>query len=115
MLQDQACVFFYVNGQFLIHGCDLEHAEKYGDFLICPDSHFDIWDRYYAGRYHVEYDYYPRGRVAYDQVRQEFRILYDRCIADKMRQFAQERYTGAVSFGLDEHYRCRKCNKGYII
>lgn len=114
MLQNQVCLFFYVNGRFLIHGCTLDEAEEYGDFLIYPGGHFDIWDKEYANRYHVDYDYFPRGRVAYNRVKQEFQILFDRCIADKMPQFAEERYTTAYTLGLDAHYRCHRCNRGYI-
>lgn len=59
MPQNQVSLFFYVNGQFLIHGCDLADAENYGDFLIYPDSHFEIWEKYYAKRYPVDFDFFP--------------------------------------------------------
>ena len=39
------CLFFYVKGNFLIHGCKLEQAENYGDFIVYSDSHLKIWDR----------------------------------------------------------------------
>lgn len=115
MTQNQVCLFFYVNGQFLVHGCELENAEKYGDFLIYPGGHYDIWERHYAKRYHVDYDYFPRGRVAYNNVKQEFQILFDHCIEDRMPQFAKEHYSGAFSLGFDEHYQCHKCNSEYVV
>ena len=114
-MKNQVCLFFYVNGQFLIHGCDLAEAESYGDFLIYPGSHFEIWDRYYAGRYHVDYDFFPRGRVAYSKSRQTFQILSDRCIAAEVQRFAREHYDRPFTLGLDEHYQCRRCNKEYVI
>ena len=75
MEMNQVCLFFYVNGQFLIHGCELKDAETYGDFLIYPGSHFDVWESNYAKRYSVDFDYYPRGRVAYRKTNRTFQIL----------------------------------------
>lgn len=115
MSQNQVCLFFYVNGQFLIHGCSLSEAENYGDFLVYPDSHFEIWDKHYAKRYPVDFDFYPRGRVAYRKSTQTFQILYDRCIEKEMQKFAAEHYDGNVTFGLDEHYQCHRCNKDYVV
>ena len=59
------CLFFYVKGKFIIHGYTLAEAETYGDFLIYPGGHFDIWEDNYYKNYGVDYDYFPRGRVAY--------------------------------------------------
>ena len=35
-------LFFYVKGKFLIHGCKLEQAENYGDFMVYSDSQLKI-------------------------------------------------------------------------
>ena len=63
-------LFFYIQNskenQFLIHKCENEEAELYGDFLNFPESHMDIWDKYYKKQYKVDFDYYPRGRVVYN-------------------------------------------------
>ena len=115
MPQNQVCLFFYVDGQFLIHGCDLADAENYGDFLICPDSHFEIWENHYALQYHVDFDFYPRGRVAYHKSSQTFQILYDRCIGSEIQHFAETHYSGTVSLGYDKHYQCHSCNQNYVI
>ena len=115
MSQNQVCLFFHVNGQFLIHGCDLSEAESYGDFLIYPGSHFEIWEKHYAEKHSVEFDFFPRGRVAYNRNKQEFQILYDRCIESEIHEFAGSRYSGKISLGYDEHYQCHRCNKDYVI
>ena len=52
--------FFFVNGEFLFSGCTLQNAEKYGDFLVYPKSHFEVWDTY---DFKVDYDYYPSLRT----------------------------------------------------
>lgn len=103
------------NGQFLIHGCDLADAENYGDFLIYPSSHFEVWEKHYAKRYPVDFDFFSRGRVAYNKNTQVFQILYDRCIDSEVRSFAESRYNGNVSLGYDEHYQCHRCNKNYVL
>lgn len=115
MPQNQVCLFFCVNGQLLIHGCELKDAEEYGDFLIYPGGHYEIWDEHYAGRYGVDYDYFPRGRIAYRKSSQTFQILFDRCIEHEIRTFAAENYQGKVVFGYDEHYQCHQCNRHYVM
>ena len=49
-----------------MHKCENGEAEKYGDFLNYPKSHMEIWDKYYYSKYHVDFDYFPRGRVVYN-------------------------------------------------
>ena len=115
MPQNQVCLFFYVNGEFLIHGLNLEDAENYGDFLIYPESHFDIWERHYEKHYGVDYDYFPRGRVAYRKTDKTFLIFYDKCLDSEILTLV-DAYRGAnISLGYDEHYQCHKCNQNYVI
>lgn len=112
----QVCLFFYVNGEFLIHGCSPDEAEHYGDFLVYPESHMDEWDKHNAKTYGVDYDFFPRGRVAYHKAEGVFQILYDPCIGDNIRTLVDDHYSGAkVTLGNDEHYQCHKCNRNYIL
>lgn len=113
-MKNNVCLFFYVNGKFIIHGCGLEQAESYGDFLIYSEGHYDVWNENYADKYGVEFDYFPRGRVAYRKSTDTFEILYDKCISAKIVEFANEYYDKKVTFGLDEHYQCHMCNSDYI-
>lgn len=53
MQPNSVCLFFYVKGKFLLHGCSIDEAEEY--------------------------------------------------------------YGGEAVLELDEHYQCRKCNKGYVV
>ena len=108
------CLFFYVNGEFLVHGCVLDKAEKYGDFLIYPDSHFDIWDQNYAKKYGVDYDFFPRGRIAYRKSNKTYQILYDACIGDDIWLLLEAYSREKTELGYDEHYQCHKCNKNYV-
>lgn len=107
-------LFFYVNGKFLLHGCSLEEAEPYGDFLVYSDSHLEVWEKNYHNRYGVDFDFFPRGRVAYRKSTQTYQILYDRCIGDNIQQLVDLYGEEAVSLGYDEHYQCHMCNEDYI-
>lgn len=109
------CLFFYVHGEFLVHGCTLEDAEEYGDFLIYPEGHADIWDQEYFKKYRVDYDFFPGGRIAYRKSDQTFQILYDRCIGDDIHVLVDAYYPENVELGYDEHYQCRKCNQNYCV
>ena len=112
---NHVCLFFCVNGIFLVHGCSLEKAEPYGDYLIYPQSHFDIWEQHYALNYSVDFDYYPRGRVVYRKSDGTFQIYYDACLESVIREWAAAHYSAPVRFARDEHYQCHSCNAGYVI
>ena len=108
-------LFFFVRGELLFHDCSLEDGEKYGDFINFPCSHFDVWDELYYGKYHVDFDYYPRGRVVYRQADDTYFIYYDKCM-EPFIGLVTEKYAGRkFEMHYDEHYQCYKCNKGYVI
>ena len=113
MNSNSVCLFFCVYGEFLIHGCSLNEAESYGDFLNYPDSHFEIWEKNYEEYYGVDFDFFPRGRVAYCKSENRFWIYYDKCIEDKVICLIDEYYDKEVSLKYDEHYQCHSCNQEY--
>lgn len=106
-------LFFWVDGEFLFHGCSVAAGEPYGDFVNYPHSHDRIWQEYYAKRYHVDFDYYPRGRVVYRKSDDTYLIYYDKCIADQIEQIASQ-YEKCET-GFDEHYQCHACNPDYVV
>ena len=81
-------LFFVVNGKFLIHSCKKEDGEKYGDFINYPQSHFEIWDKYY--------------------------VYHDKCIKDLSCIIGTED-SKKIEIREDFHYQCHKCNKNYTI
>lgn len=113
MERNRVCLFFYVYGKFLIHGCSLKEAENYGDFLIYPDSHFEVWEKYYEEHYGVDFDFFPRGRVAYCKSEKKFWLYYDTCIGEDIQLLIDAYYDAAVSLVYDEHYQCQNCNQHY--
>ena len=107
-------IFFYVNGKFLVSECENEKSEKYGDFLNYPRSHMEVWDEKYYNKYHVDFDYFPRGRVVYNVKEKCYYIYCDKCIEDLseiLEQYKNEKYKILRDF----HYQCHKCNKNYVI
>lgn len=107
-------LFFVVNNKFLIHKCENADAEKYGDFLNYPKSHMDIWEEFYASKYHVDFDFYPRGRVVYNTEEECYYIYHDKCIKDLteiLKYYENEKYKICTDF----HYQCKKCNAYYAI
>lgn len=104
-------LFFVINGRVLLHSLSIAQAEAYGEFLIYPYSHMEIWDRHYIRKYNVDFDYYPRGRIVYHRNKREFWVYRDSCIPDSI----------CLGLGLkkspvlkeDEHYVCHVCNENY--
>lgn len=107
-------IFFKVNNKFLIHKCENEQSDKYGDFFNYPKSHMEIWEEYYYEKYHVDFDFFPRGRVVYNLKEDCYYIYSDRCITDLskiLKDYEDKKYKVCT----DYHYQCYKCNKNYII
>ena len=109
-------LFFFVKGNFSFSGCPLSKAESYGDFLVYPESHYDVWDKYhYLHESHsIPYDYNPRGRIVYRKSDDTFIIYYDKCVESELNRISREYEQFNVRFELDEHYVCHKCNKDYL-
>lgn len=106
-------LFFVVNNKFLIHECENEKAEKYGDFLNYPLSHMDVWEKYYSSKYRVDFDYFPRGRVVYNVKEECYYIYHDKCIKnldELLEKYKNDNYKICTDF----HYQCKNCNKNYI-
>lgn len=116
MYCENACVglFFCVDGKFFFYKCLLSEAESYGDFLNYPASHDAVWRRNHAQKYHVDFDYYPRGRVVYRKSDGIFLIYYDRCIEKGIGEILAYYAGQDVKLQTDEHYQCHRCNKYYV-
>jgi hypothetical protein len=101
---------------------DLASAEPYGTFLTHPRGHFDVWEQWrklapvglkrqglpVAIAWH-EYEEFPRGRIVYCTVTEEFTIYADRklqspiIVAEIVRAFGLEDARCQVK--SDAHYR----------
>ncbi len=108
-------IFFVVNKQLLLHSCNLSEAEKYGYFLNYPKSHMEIWNKYYHQKYHVDFDYYPRGRIIYNTKEKIYYIYYDKCLENDIKNLDIIPTDHDVKLLKDFHYQCHKCNKNYVM
>lgn len=107
-------IFFKVNNEFLIHKSENGQADKYGDFLNYPKSHMEIWDEFYYDKYHVDFDFFPRGRVVYNLKEDCYYIYHDKCITD-LSEILNDYENGKYKICTDYHYQCHKCNQDYVI
>ncbi len=74
--------------RLLTAGCSLEVAEPYGDFLIFPDGHYEVWGRWRNIKHPnaalralvraFEYEDWSRGRIVFDRVKERFVLYADR-------------------------------------
>lgn len=114
-LDNQVGLFFIVCNDLLLHSCEFAESEPYGDFLNYPLSHDEIWRGNYQKKYHVDFDYYPRGRIVYNKSEQRYILYYDGCIENEAKEL-QNRFSDiACQISRDEHYQCHKCCGGYIV
>ena len=113
-MTDQVGLFFYIHGNFCLHRCSTDQAEQFGDFLCYPKSHYKIWEQFYAERYGVDFDYFPRGRIVYRKPDDTWIIYYDPCIPH-IEDLKDYFTSGNVIFEWDEHYQCSRCNPFYVV
>jgi len=107
-------LFFMVNGKLLLHTCTLSDGEVYGDFINYPESHYTIWQCEYAHIYGVDFDFFPRGRVIFNRVKNIYLLYHDLCIATEADALRERYPVGKCVTGLDEHYKCHMCNENYV-
>ncbi len=106
-------LFFVAEGALLLHTCPLSEAEHHGIFYNFPESHMRVWNRLYAKKYDVDFDYYPRGRILYRETDDTFLIYKDRCIGGEFDDRLTAACGGKWIFAEDEHYSCHGCLDGY--
>ena len=113
-LSDCAGIFFSAGSELLLHLCSFEKASRYGEFLNYPISHDDIWETLYQKKYHVDFDYYPRGRIIYSCSDDRYIIYYDKCAKNVALTLKEAFNSCNVELSLDEHYQCHACNVDYV-
>jgi hypothetical protein len=109
-------IFWLFRGEVLFDTTPLSEAETFGDFRIHSGNHISIWEQFRLAKIvppEVEYEEYPRGRVAFDSKSKRFNLLADRCILrrkDMIAKIKQQMHLPRnTSFGTDPHYRCQAC------
>ena len=114
-LEARIGLFFVMNGKLLLHTCPLADGELYGDFINYLESHDAVWRRVYYRKYRVDFDYFPRGRIIFNRATKLYLLYHDPCIANEAEALRGRFPEGKCVIGLDEHYQCHKCNRGYVV
>ena len=103
-----------VSNDFLIHAIDLKDAEDYGDMKTDVLGHDKLFESTYPN-YSSEYYDFPRGRIVYDTVNDEYTIYIDQCIRTKTKIEKLKKLFGLknekVKVDGDLHYVCKKCQR----
>ncbi|MDD4346804.1 MAG: hypothetical protein PHZ11_07970 [Desulfitobacteriaceae bacterium] len=114
-LDNQVGLFFIVRSGLLLHSCKLADGEPCGSFLNYPFSHDKVWWEHYQKKYHVDFDYYPRGRIVYNKAEQRYILYYDGCIENEAEEMLSRFSGNTCQLSHDEHYQCHMCCDGYVI
>jgi hypothetical protein len=114
-LDGQVGLFFVVGGVLLMHSCPIEDIEPYVKFINYPESHDEVWQREYAMKFGVDFDYFPRGRIVYNIRTEKYLLYHDPCISDIAESLRKLYPEGTCITALDEHYQCHSCNPDYVV
>ena len=107
------------SGKILLmaHRCTLAEAEEYGECLTCPHGHYDVWETWRAKCAEAnvvgvlrdtEYEEWPRGRVVFNALRDQFMVYADRQISKSELQRVVEHFGITMDravFMRDGHYQ----------
>ena len=115
-------IFFKIENEFLSDSVPVADGEPYGD-AIQHGGHYEFHETLvpktsleHRFKSH-DYDYYPRGRVVFFPAGNTFRLYADHCLtSDDLRQLVAlfELSEVKTETAKDEHYRCARCNRGYV-
>jgi len=109
-------IIYLVDDKLWIEATPLAGAGHFGDFAIHERDHYQYWAQLVRGGSvpNVEYEEYPRGRVAYNKKTAKFLLLADRCILGRKSLVSKilsrlHLPPNETETGTDEHYRCSRC------
>ena len=111
----QVGIFWIIDGDIAGYGLESCAGGNYGDFKIYPGDHYGTWNDICRESQELllyAYDYFPRGRIAYNTVKDLYLIYIDRCIDTELsRRSLVERFKIPANheFKYDVHYSCNGC------
>jgi hypothetical protein len=118
----QVGIFYVINSDLYSDTTPTKEAEDYGDFRTHPYAHCKFWNlltRHVLKKdIDTSYDFYPRGRVVYNKVKDHYILYLDRCLIKNkqvINKIIREFHLRTRKYSLedDEHYVCSRCRKGW--
>ncbi|MDA3733091.1 hypothetical protein PBV87_16565 [Niameybacter massiliensis] len=113
----QIGVFFCQQDDILTKKYDRQQGTIQGVFYNPPEGHDRVWRNEFEAKFNEKYDFWPRGRVAYNTNSKQYVIYYDKClkedVLDKVRQ-SFEIESNEVRFVVDEYYSCNACSHKWV-
>lgn len=112
---NQIGLFFYIEEKVCMKTYELQEGRQQGIFLIPPEGHDRIWRELYKDG-DKNYDFWARGRVAYNTNSKRYNIYHDACMTQSQLNEVRE------AFGIDEkkvryledaYYTCHVCSKKF--
>jgi len=116
----QVGIFYVINSELYSDTTPTIEAEDLGDFKTHPIEHYKFWNLLtrYALKKDIDtsYDFYPRGRVVYNKVKDHYILYLDRCLIKNkqvINKIIREFHLPTRKYSLedDEHYVCSRCRR----
>lgn len=108
-LKNRVGVFFVIQNELLLHTCTLEEALADKGFLVYPASYEKVWKEHYHRLYHVRYNFFPRGRIAYSVEFEYYLIYHGRCSQNQAVEIGKSYPEGSYQLVYDPSCRCHRC------
>ena len=101
--------FFYIDGQIKALTMNYTNGKFDEEYINHPESHFDFFNSFNLDE-EIDYGHYPRGRVIFNNLTNEFYIYVDRELFNKKEMIESIRkiynLTGSnISLKKDAHYK----------
>ncbi|MGL5378537.1 hypothetical protein [Clostridium sp.] len=109
-------VFFYVEGKIISEQYKLQEGMQQGVFISPPEGHDRVWRRAHGDTTQKSYDFWPRGRVAYNTNSKQFVMYHDECLEQFTLNQIREIFeisSEQVRYVKDEYYTCHQCIKKF--
>lgn len=110
----QIGVFFYTEDEIISYTYEIKQGTQQGVFFNPPEGHDRVWRKEYEKGEAKGFDFWPRGRVAYNTNSKQFIIYHDKCIKKSELELVRIKFgikEEEVRYVEDQYYACHECAK----
>lgn len=112
----QIGVFFCLE-DILTKQYNIQEGIRQGILYNPPEGHDRVWRKQFEETYKEKYDFWPRGRVAYNTNSRQYIIYYDKCLTQDTLDQVRKLFgidENQVRYIIDEYYSCHICSHKWI-